>query len=62
MVNLAQAWAEAYGAANSNVDVAVAGGGFRNRHSGTNQWNCRHRQLQSSHEKQRINQVCEYAW
>ena len=27
MVNLAQAWAEAYGAANSNVDVAVAGGG-----------------------------------
>ena len=27
MVNLAQAWAEAYGAANSNVDIAVAGGG-----------------------------------
>ena len=27
MVNLAQAWAEAYGAANNNVDVAVAGGG-----------------------------------
>ena len=27
MVNLAQAWAEAYGAVNSNVDVAVAGGG-----------------------------------
>ena len=27
MVNLAQAWAEAYGAANSNVGIAVAGGG-----------------------------------
>ena len=27
MVNLAQAWAEAYGAANNNVGVAVAGGG-----------------------------------